>query len=311
MKLSNYRKGLTRARLAIGSVTLLTPLVVLGVTNSAQGAVAPVPLGTTASFSVLAASTVTNTGTSVINGNVGLSPGTSVTGFPPGVVNGTQHITDAVAAQAQIDLTTAYNNAMSQGPTSPIVADLGGQTLTPGVYNSASSIGLTGALTLNAGGDPNAVFVFQADTSTLTTASASQVVLINGAQACNVFWQVGSSATLGTDSQFQGTILASASITVTTGVTINGRVLARNGAVTLDTDTITTSTCATPTTATTTTATTTVTTTPAASSTASTIAAARAKSATAKRKAGTASAPVTVPVAPKSPVGTIVVPVTG
>jgi hypothetical protein len=134
----------------------------------------------------------------------------------------------------------------------PIVADLGGQTLSPGVYNSATSIGITGTLTLDGGGDPNAVFVFQASTSTLTTASASQVNLINGAQACNVFWQVGSSATLGTGSSFQGTIFALQSITVDTAVTIQGRVLARNGAVTLDTDTITTPSCSVPATTTTT-----------------------------------------------------------
>jgi hypothetical protein len=323
MKIVNFRKGITGSRVAMASAILLAPLVVFGIQNGAQGAVAPVPLGTTASFSVLAASTVTNTGTSVINGNVGLSPGTSVTGFPPGVINGTQHITDAVAAQAQVDLTTAYNNAASQGPTNPIVADLGGQTLTPGVYNSASSIGLTGALTLNAGGDPNAVFVFQANTSTLTTASASQVVLINGAQACNVFWQVGSSATLGTGSLFQGTVLASASVTVTTGVTINGRVLAKNGAVTLDTDTITTSTCATPTSSSVTTTPTATTNASANTTTASnaTTAAqkrALAKAAQAKARAKAAAdkiadttTPAAVPVAPKSPVGTIIVRVTG
>jgi hypothetical protein len=138
---------------------------------------------------------------------------------------------------------TAYTTAAGEGPTTAIAADLAGQTLAPGVYNSASSIGLSGALTLNGGGNPNAIFVFQAG-STLTTGSASQINLINGAQSCNVFWQVGSSATLGTGSTFRGTIIALTSITVTTGVTVDGRVLARNGAVTLDTDTITRPTCA-------------------------------------------------------------------
>jgi hypothetical protein len=138
---------------------------------------------------------------------------------------------------------TAYTTAAGEGPTTAIAADLAGQTLAPGVYNSASSIGLSGALTLNGGGNPNAIFVFQA-VSTLTTGSASQINLINGAQSCNVFWQVGSSATLGTGSTFRGTIIALTSITVTTGVTVDGRVLARNGAVTLGTDTITRPTCA-------------------------------------------------------------------
>ena len=244
MKFPTRRKALTRPRaaaLAIGAVAITT----LGVVSVAGATATSVPLGTTFSFGVLAASTVTNTGPTVVNGNVGLSPGTSVTGFPPGTVNGTLYAANAVSAQAQSDLTTAYNNAAGQGPTTPIVADLGGQTLTAGVYNSASSIGLTGTLTLNGGGNPAAVFVFQAASSTLTTATASQIVLINGAQACNVYWQVGSSATLGSDSSFVGTVLANQSITVTTDVTILGRVLAENGAVTLDSDTITPSSCAT------------------------------------------------------------------
>ena len=145
--------------------------------------------------------------------------------------------------------------------------DLAGQTLTAGVYNSASSIGLTGVLTLDGGGNPNAVWVFQAG-STLTTGSASSVVLVNGAQSCHVYWQIGSSATLGTGSTFRGSILALTSITVTTGVTVDGRVLARNGAVTLDTDTITKPACATS--STTTTSTTSATTSTTSTSTTST-----------------------------------------
>jgi hypothetical protein len=209
----------------------------------ADAAQVPVSLGTADSFAVLAGSGITNTGPTTINGDLGTYPTTTITGAGTLTVTGTNHGGDAVTQGAKTDLVTAYNNAAAEGPTSPIVADLGGQSLTPGVYNSASSIGLTGALTLDGSGDPNAVFVFQAG-STLTTASASQVNLINGAQSCNVFWQVGSSATLGTDSSFLGTILALTSITVTTDVTVDGRVLASNGAVTLDTDTITTSTCA-------------------------------------------------------------------
>jgi hypothetical protein len=223
---------------------VLALLVALALAGSAQ-AQAPVSLGTADSFAVLAGSTVTNTGPTVITGDLGLSPGTSVTGFPPGTVNGTQHIADAVAGQAQTDLTTAYNTAAAQAPTGTVSADLGGQTLTPGVYNSATSLGLTGALTLDAQGNANAVFIFQAG-STLTTASASSVNLVNGAQACNVFWQIGSSATLGTASTFRGSILALTSIAAATGATVDGRLLARNGATTLDSNTVTRAQCAAP-----------------------------------------------------------------
>ncbi len=231
-----------RARSRGMGLLLVAVVVALAFASSARAAT-PVPLGTAEPFAVLAGSTVTNTGPTVVNGDLGLSPGTSVTGFPPGTVNGSQHVTDAVAGQAQTDLTTAYDNAAGQAPTGTVSADLGGQRLAPGVYRSASSLGLTGALTLDAQGNANAVFIFQAG-STLTTASASSVNLVNGAQACNVFWQVGSSATLGTASSFRGSILALSSITVTTGATVDGRVLARNAAVTLDTNTITRSRCA-------------------------------------------------------------------
>jgi type VI secretion system secreted protein VgrG len=213
--------------------------------GGAAAAATAVPLGTADSFGILAGSGITNTGPTTVNGDVGTYPTTSITGAASLTVTGTNHGGDAVTQGAKTDLVTAYNSAAGEGPASPIVADLGGQTLPAGVYNSASSIGLTGALTLDGGGNPNAVFVFQAG-STLITASASNVTLINGAQSCNVYWQVGSSATLGTGSTFRGTILALTSITVTTGVTVDGRVLAQNGAVTLDTDTITRSSCAAP-----------------------------------------------------------------
>ncbi|HLX51314.1 MAG TPA: ice-binding family protein [Streptosporangiaceae bacterium] len=200
---------------------------------------APVSLGTASSFAVLAGSTVTNTGPSVITGDLGVSPGTAVTGFPPGmVVSGTIHAGDAVAAAAQADLTTAYNDAAGRAPDQDLTGqDLGGKTLTAGVYKFDSSAGLTGTLTLDGQGNPDAVFIFQIG-STLTTASASNVVLINGARACDAFWQIGSSATLGTGTSFIGNILALTSITATTGVTVDGRLLARNGAVTLDTNTV-------------------------------------------------------------------------
>ncbi|HEX8288273.1 MAG TPA: ice-binding family protein [Pyrinomonadaceae bacterium] len=199
----------------------------------------PPSLGTAASFSVLAGSTVTNTGPTVVGGNVGVSPGTSVTGFPPGViVGGSIHANNAVSQQAQSDLTNAYNNLSVQSCNVDLTGqNLGGLTLTPGTYCFSTSTQLTGTLVLDAQGNPNAVFLFKVG-STLSTASGSSVVLINGGNACNVFFQVGSSATLGTGSNFLGNILALTSITVTTGASVNGRVLARNGAVTIDTNNI-------------------------------------------------------------------------
>ena len=206
-------------------------------------------LGTSANYSVLGASTVTNTGPSVLNASLGLWPGTSITGFPPGLVNapGTTETTTPAAQQAQSDLTAAYVNAAGRPVNATTTADLANLVLVGGVYAgpSKSPLSLTGPLVLDGAGDPNSVFIFQTDSS-LTTASSSTVTLINGAQECNVFWQVGSSATLGTSSVFAGNILALSSITVTTGVTVHGRALARNAAVTLDNDTFTTPTCALP-----------------------------------------------------------------
>ena len=205
---------------------------------SALTATATVPLGTAANFAVLAAATVTNTGATMIKGDLGLSPGTAITGFPPGQVNGTVNAADSVALQAQSDLTAAYINAAGRTATATIPVELGGTTVTAGVYDSAAgTFGITGTVTLDAQGNPDAVFIFQA-ASTLITASASSVKLVNGAKANRVFWLVGSSATLGTYSSISGTVMALASITVTTGVTVHGRMLARTAAVTLDTDTI-------------------------------------------------------------------------
>ena len=210
-----------------------------------QGLTSAPSLGTSAAFSVLAGQTVTNTGPTVMDANLGVSPGSAVTGFPPGLVTppATMHVADAVALQAESDVTTAYNalaGAACNADRSGV--DLGGLTLVSGVYCFTSGAQLTGALTLDAQGDPNAVFIFQI-ASTLTTASASSVLLINGAKPCNVFWQVGSSATIGTTTTFVGNILALTSIALQTGATVDGRALARNGAVTLDSNQIRTSQC--------------------------------------------------------------------
>jgi uncharacterized protein with beta-barrel porin domain len=206
------------------------------------------PLGTVATFAVLAGSTVTNVGPTVLGGtaanpgNLGLSPGSAVVGFPPGILTGpgaTIHISDAIAIQAQVDLTNAYNILASRPATANLTGqNLGGLTLTPGVYSFSSAAQLTGALTLNGLGNPNAVFIFNIGSS-LTTASASVVNLVNNAQGGNVFWRVGSSATLGTTTSFVGDILANTSITLNTGAKIScGAAWASTGAVTLDTNTI-------------------------------------------------------------------------
>jgi hypothetical protein len=219
---------------------LITLLVAAGGSSTdvlaSPGAVAP-SLGSAASFVALASSTLTNTGSGVFIGDVGVSPGTELIGFPPGtIINGTKHIADAVAAQAQIDANTAYNDLAGQTCNVDLTGqDLGGMTLEPGVYCFDTSAQLTGDLILDAVGDPLAVWVFQMG-STLTTASASTVTVINDGKALNAFWQVGSSATLGTGTRFIGNILAYESITLDTGAGLTGRILALNGAVTMDTE---------------------------------------------------------------------------
>ncbi len=236
-------RRITAALAATAAVA--TPILLAGVADAAI--VATVPLATSAEYAVLGGSAVTNTGPSVLDGSLGISPGpASITGFPPGIVlaPSTTHENNANSAAAQADLTTAYVNAAGRPVDATTTADLANLTLQPGVYSgpSKSPLGLSGPLVLDGGGDPTAVFIFQTD-STLITGSASTVTLINGAQECNVFWQVGSSATLGSGSTFTGNILALTSITVTTGVTVHGRALARNGAVTLDNDVFTEPTC--------------------------------------------------------------------
>jgi Ice-binding-like/Bacterial Ig-like domain len=228
----------------MGGVPMAAPFHLTFTTGPCQtGGVPSVPLcPLMGDFSVLAGSTVTNTGSTVVSGEVGVSPGTAVTGFPPGLAGGAIHSADGAAAQAQIALTAGYIDAAGRAGGTAVAGDLVGQTLTAGVYTSTSSLAISGDVTLDAQGNPDAVFIFQIS-STLTTGSGSHVVLANGAKACNVFWQVGSSATLGTNSVFKGNILALTSITITTGVNLEGRALARNGAVTLDADVITGCTC--------------------------------------------------------------------
>jgi hypothetical protein len=205
-----------------------------------SGAVAQlaINLGTAASFGVLGSSTVTNTGYTVINGNLGVSPGTAITGFGPGVVNGTTYSAGAVAAQAQADALTAYNVLAGEASTQNLTGqNLGGLTLGPGVYHYDAAALLTGTLTLDASNNPNARFHFQFG-STLTAEIASQVTLLNGASASNVYWQVGSSQTVLRSNQFVGNVLANASITLGTDTVVDGRLFALNGAVTLDTNTV-------------------------------------------------------------------------
>lgn len=231
------------AALGVSAVALLVTGVAWSGASPAYAAVATVGLGTAEPFAVLAGSEITNTGPSVINGDVGIAPGTAVTGFPPGLINGDLHQTNAEAIQAQKDLTTAYDDAAGRPARDITGQNFGERRFNPGVYKDTSSIRLNGRVTLNAQGDPDAVFIFQAG-STLITAAASTVKLINGADPCNVFWQVGSSATLGTGTDFVGTIMALTSATLTTGANVEGRVLARDGAVTLDTNVITVPDCA-------------------------------------------------------------------
>lgn len=201
---------------------------------------ATVALTGASNFAILAGSSVTNTGATNITGDLGLSPGTSVGGFPPGILTGTQHINDVLANQAKLDLTAAYNDAAGRTCTDIVTlsGNIGGLTLTPGLYKSTSSLAISsGDLTFNAMGNPAAVFIIQI-ASTLTTTSGRKVLLSGGALASNVFWQVGSSATFGTTSIFKGNLLVMQSITLNNGASINGRALTRTGGVTMSGNTI-------------------------------------------------------------------------
>jgi hypothetical protein len=232
-----------RTASAAGLVALVAPALVVAAAGEAHAA-GPVRMGTTEGFAVLAGSAITNTGNSRVWGDVGGPPASSFTDAGALTVDGVNHADDAVAQTAKTDLITAYNDAAGATPASATPADtLGaGQTLAPGIYKSGSTILLNGALTLDGHGDQNAVFIFQA-VSALTTGSASVVSLVNGAHACNVFWQVDT-ATLGTTSRFAGSLLANTSISLTTGATVEGRVLAQNGAVTMQANQITKPGCA-------------------------------------------------------------------
>jgi hypothetical protein len=226
-------------------------VLALALAAPAAAQAAPVNLATVNPFVALAGTTVTNTGSSVLNGDLGVAPGTALTGFGlPAVVNGATHENDAVAAQAQSDLTNAYNVAAGQ-PVSPADdlsgTNLGNRTLTAGAYRYTSGALLNGPLTLDAQGDPNAQFVFLIGAE-LTTGSASSVVLVNGASPCNVYWQVGSSATLGTTTAFEGNLMALTSISLDNGASVIGRMLARNGQISLIDNVLTRPLCATETT---------------------------------------------------------------
>lgn len=280
-----------------GAPIALSLVLGVGAASPAWAAQAPVGLGTASPFAILAGTTVTNTGATTISGDVGVSPGSAVTGFSSvALSNGTVDAGDPAAAQAQSDLTTAYDDAASAGPATSVPADLTGLTLSAGVY-AGGAIGLSGTVTLDGQGNPDAVFIFQA-ASTLITGPSSKVVLTNGAQACNVFWQVTSSATLGTGSVFNGTVMALTSISADTSASVTGRLLARNGGVTLQADTITTPAC----TAASTTPTTPTTTVPPSTTTPTTVPAATTPT-TVPTGSGSAATSTTTPL-PAGPPGT-------
>jgi len=243
--ISSARAPRRRRRLIACVAPLALVAIALAValpTASSDAAQAGVGLGAAASYAVLAGAGITNTGATTINGDVGTFPTPSETGFGTVTLNGANNAGNATTQQAKTDLTTAYNTAANAQPENAAAVELGGRTLTPGVYTSGT-FGLTGTLTLDTQGDPHAVFIFKT-ASTLTTASNSRVVIVNGATACNVFWKVGSSATLGTGSHLVGTVLAQTAITANNAATIQGRLLARTASVTLDHNTITRTVCA-------------------------------------------------------------------
>jgi hypothetical protein len=248
---------------ALSPTTLYTATITTGATNASGTGLAAnfvwsfttsltctppgsaIPLGAACSFGILAATpAVTNIGPTNVTGDIGIWPAASITGFPPGTFTGTEHLGDAVAMTAQGDLTIAYNNAAGAAGGAILPADIGGLTLAPGVYKTTSSqpsLGITGNLTLS--GPSSGVWIFQVISTLTTAAGNSQVIMAGGATSHNVFWQIGSSATLGTNTTFAGTIMALASITSNNGATLNGRALARTGAVTLSSNPVNVPSC--------------------------------------------------------------------
>jgi hypothetical protein len=226
-----------KIKIIVTALALASATIVIPVQATSH---ATVELSGASGLAVLAGSSVTSTGATVITGDLGLSPGTSVGGFPPGILNGTLHVNDVIATDAKLALTAAYNDAAGRTSTDIVTlsGNIGGLTLTPGLYKSTSSLAISsGDLTLDAKGNADAVFIIQIAT-TLTTTSGRKVILSGGALASHIFWQVGSSATFGTTSVFKGTVMAMQSITLNTGATLNGKVLARTGAVTMAGNTI-------------------------------------------------------------------------
>ena len=236
------RRGPTPWTAAAGIAAVTGLLLVTGLLAGparADAPVTPVALGSAEPYLVLGGIGVTNTGATVLSGDLGVSPGTAIVGFPPGIAAGATHAGGPQAAQAQTDLLTAYNDAAGRSPTTPDFAgDQNGKTFTPGVHHTGAAFGLTGTLTLDGQGDPNAVFIFQVGAA-LNTAAGSTVTLINGAQASHVFWQVLGAAGTGASSSFSGTIMALGAITIGAGTAVTGRALSRGGTVTLATNTFT------------------------------------------------------------------------
>jgi Ice-binding-like len=235
--------GRARTLIAAGGIGLIVAMsAIAGLAAATDPGPATIDLGSAGAFAILASAGITNAGATVITGDIGSAPTSSVTGSP--TVIGTDHGSDSVTLAAKADLDTAYDKAVARTPGAPIASELGLTTVGPGVYTStAGTFAITGDVVLDGGNDPNAVFIFQMVT-TLGTAASSRVILVNEAQACNVFWQVGSSATLGANSILRGNILAFTSITVGAGTTIDGSALARGATVTLDTNRVTVATCA-------------------------------------------------------------------
>jgi hypothetical protein len=255
-----YTGTITTGATNTGGTPLAANFVWTFTTSTACLPAAAIPLGAACSFGILGATpSVSNTGPTIVKGDIGIWPAASITGFGaapgalgPGIFTGTEHLGDAIAMTAQTDLTTAFNTAMNAGGGpgvgAALTADIGGQTLAPGIYKATNTLGITGNLTLDGSTNPNGVWIFKVGTALTTAAGgvgtpASQILLIGGAQSHNVFWQIGSAATLGTNSLFQGTIMANATITLTTGATLNGRALDRSAAVALDSNPVNVPTC--------------------------------------------------------------------